>query len=349
MKRIAAALSTLAIAAGVWVPAPAVVPAAALAMAPARQAEPPGLWSSGFAAEQTESDCGRYHLDRNGFCVANDSRNGLELGLKFQVSTELLITGVRIYRVDPGEVRGSLWDATGTLLAQGDFGKSDVKGWQDLTFDDPVTIAPGTTYVASYFTPATKYAFGYGYFADQGLTVGPVTALPSTDTDPNGVHCYLNAACGSFPVLDYRSSSYWVTPLWQLPGDQPPGTPPTGVPVDKTAPRVTNGAPARGSKGVEVAARTRVKVLFSEPVRKATIKRTTVRLLQGHAARPVRARLRYDADRQRVVLTPRSALRRATTYRVQVTTGVRDLAGNRLDQVPRKPGRQQATWTFRTR
>ena len=83
-----------------------------------------------------------------------------------------------------------------------------------MTFDAPVTIAPGTTYIASYFTPNTKYAFGYEYFADQPRTVGPVTALASTDADPNGVHCYDGAPCGSFPVRGYRNSSYWVTPLW---------------------------------------------------------------------------------------------------------------------------------------
>ena len=46
---------------------------------------------------------------------------------------------------------------------------------------------------------------------------GPGTALASTEADPNGVHCYHDAACGSFPVNGYQSSSYWVTPLWQTP------------------------------------------------------------------------------------------------------------------------------------
>ena len=340
MKRFAAALSSVAMAAGAWVPA-----AGAATSAPV---EPTGLWSTDFAAHQTQADCGQHRLDALGFCVANDSRNGLEVGVKFQSSTELVITGIRIYRVDPAGLRASLWDSAGNLLARAHLAKDSGEGWQDAAFTDPVTVVPGVTYVASYFTPATRYAFSYGYFADQGRTVGPVTALPSTDADPNGVHCYDDAACGSFPVRGYQSSSYWVTPLWQAADDQPPGTPPTGT-TDDMPPRVTAGAPARGSQQVKVGARTRVKVRFSEPVRRDTLTRTTVRLLQGRQATPVKARLRYDADRERVVLTPRTALRSATTYRVQVTTGVRDVAGNRLDQVPGRAGLQKATWTFRTR
>ena len=196
--------------------------------------------------------------------------------------------------------------------------------------------------------PATKYAFGYEYFADQGLTVGPVTAPPSTADDPNGVHCYEDAACGSFPVRDYRSSTYWVTPLWQATDGPPPGSPPGAPTVDQEPPRVIGGGPARGAQGVKAAA-AKVKVRFSEPVRRDTLTRRTVRLLVGAKATLVKVRLRYDADRERVVLTPRKPLRSATTYRVQVTTGVRDVAGNRLDQMPKKAGLQKATWTFRTR
>ena len=77
------------------------------------QAEPKGLWSTSYSAGQSSQDCGKYRLDDNGFCVANDSRNGLELGVKFQTSRELVITGVRIYRVDTDAVSASLWNPTG--------------------------------------------------------------------------------------------------------------------------------------------------------------------------------------------------------------------------------------------
>src|SRR5688500_11135684 len=153
MKRIAATLSSVAIVAGVWVPATGASTSA--------RTEPVGLWSTDFTADQTASDCGEHQLDNLGFCVANDARNGLEVGVKFQSSTDLTITGIRIYRVDQAELRASLWDSTGNLLARVDFAENGGEGWQDAAFTAPVAILPGTTYVASYFTPATKYAFGY--------------------------------------------------------------------------------------------------------------------------------------------------------------------------------------------
>ena len=123
MDRAIVALSSVAIVAGAWVPAPASMGA---------RAEPSGLWSTGFEAQQTAADCGEWRLDKNNFCVADDSRNGVELGVKFQASTELAIVGVRIYRVDPAKVRASLWDATGT-------------SWRRASSDLQVTTTAGRT------------------------------------------------------------------------------------------------------------------------------------------------------------------------------------------------------------
>ena len=321
------------------------------------EAESTGLWTTDFAAHQDASDCGEWRLDENDFCVANDARNGLEVGVKFTTSRELLVTGVRIYRVDPFTVRGSLWTADGSLLARGTFAKTSRNGWQDLTFSAPVTIAPGRTYVASYFTPGTKYAFRYGYFAKSGRTVGPVTALRSVEGDPNGVHCYDDTPCTSVPVRGYRSSSYWVSPLWQVPGDgptDPPTQTPTDPPgdpddptVDQQAPQVAATTPGQGAKRLKLGVTVRAR--FSEPVRAKGLTRSTVRLLRQGSSKPVAAKVRYDAKKRRVVLRPASALRPATKYRVVVTSDVRDLAGNRLDQKPTRPGLQKASWSFRTK
>ena len=335
---IAAVLASAVLTAGTVVPGPVSSEPASV---------PTGLWSTEFAAQQNAADCGQYRLDANKFCVADDSRNGLEVGVRFQTSTELQIIGVRIYRVDPGTVRASLWESDGTLLARGDFPAGITNTWQDMSFAAPVTIVPGKTYVASYFTPATKYAFRYRYFEEQGRTVGPVTA-PRSGDEPNGVHCYDDAVCGSFPVRGFRDTSYWVTPLWLGSGGDAPDPPPPGDPTtDRVAPRVTAAAPARDARRVKVGAK--VAATFSEPVRPSTLTRTMVRLVRKGGAKPVRAKLAYDAERRRVVLDPRSALRPATTYVVTITTGVRDVAGNQLDQDPGRDGRQKATWKFRTR
>jgi Domain of unknown function (DUF4082)/Bacterial Ig-like domain len=349
MKRFVAALAAPVLAAFVVVLAP-------VSQAEG-QGEPRGLWSTSFSPGQTASDCGRFRLDANAFCVANETRNGLEVGVKFETSRELLISGVRIYRADTDAVTASLWDSGGTLLATGRFPAGPGHTWQDLSFDAPVMIEPGQTYVASYFTPQTKYAFAYDYFARSALTVGPITALRSVDGSPNGVYCYDDAECGSFPVRGHLSSTYWVTPLWQDPGPDPTATPtatptgtptatPTPPPVDRKPPRVTAVSPAKGTARVKVAKP--VKATFSEPVRRASLKRSTVLLMRKGSSKPVAVRLTYDAARQRVVLHPRTRLRHATTYRVVITTRVHDTAGNRLDQDPSRAGQQRASWTFRT-
>ena len=308
------------------------------------QAAPEGLWSTSFTSGQSAADCGRWRLDQNGFCVADDARDGLELGTRFRSSKTVQITGVRIYRADPASLRASLWTSDGTLLAQGMFADRTGDGWQDMSFADPVTIVPGTTYIASYFSPATKYAFQYGYFADAARTVGPITALKARPRQPQRCSL-LRGRRLHVPRPGHRDSSYWVTPLWVGSTDGPTDPPPAGD--EKGPPRVTASTPAPSANRVAPGAR--ITVRFSEPVRRSTLNGSSVRLLRQGSARPVRVVLRYELRRGRLVLDPRSALRRGSTYRVQITTGVRDLAGHRLDQNRKRAGAQSATWSFRTR
>jgi hypothetical protein len=88
----------------------------------------------------------------------------------------------------------------------------------------------------------------------------------------------------------------------------------------------------RGAKAVGVEAD--VSGVFSEPVRRASLTRGTVKLVRKGTRTAVPARLGYDAGRRRVTIDPTSALRRHTTYRVVLSTWVRDLAGNRLTRTP---------------
>ncbi len=342
-----------------------------MALAPAEgRAEADSLWSSDFSPRLALSDCGRWTLDPSGFCVADDRRNGLEVGVRFQTSRPVRITGVRIYRVESATVRASLWEADGTLLTRGTFAAFDGPGWRDMSFEEPVTIVPGRTYLASYLTPGTKYAFQHYFFRDTGRTVGPITALRSVEGEPNGVHCYADAACGEFPVRPYRDSSYFVSPLWSAPGDagadpttgtpttaptDPAADPPNGPPngprgkgagADITGPRATSFVPAPKRR---VRTTTNATVTFSEPVRPDSLAGSTIRLRSKGSAEPTRVDLRYDARRSRVVIDPKSPLRARTTYRVLVTSGVRDSSGNRLDQDRTRIGLQGASMTFRTR
>ena len=330
--------------------APSSLTTAMAAPAPSSSAETVvvGLWEPDFRAETPAADCEGWRLDTQGFCTADDSRNGVELGVKFQTSRDLLITGIRVYRVDLATITGSLWAADGSLLATGRFAPTDTRNWQDLTFSRPVAVSPDRTYVASYYSPATKYAFQYDFFRDEQLTRGPVTALRAVEGDPNGVHCYDVAACRSFPRSPYRSSTYWVSPLWESPAGEPlppPAAP--ALPADAESPSVSTATPYGGA--TRVGTRASVKATFSEHVRAALLTRANVRLMRKGDPTPVRVRLRYDERRTRLVLDPARRLRRDATYRVLVNTRVADIAGNPLDQNPQKTGAQAAKWRFRTR
>ena len=92
-----------------------------------------------------------------------------------------------------------------------------------------------------------------------------------------------------------------------------------------------------------------IRATFSEAMRRASLTGSTVRLVRAHRTDGVPAAVTYDARRHRVVLDPAHALRHRTTYWVVVTTGAKDLAGNRLDQDPTRTGGQRVSWTFRTR
>ncbi|PKH40693.1 Ig-like domain-containing protein [Nocardioides alpinus] len=324
------------------------LPATAAPAAPRASGEAVALWDADFSPQMAPVECETWRLDERGFCAADDARNGVELGLKFQTARDLLVTGVRVYRVDLGTVTGSLWDVDGNRLATGTFAPAATTGWQDLTFAKPVAISPGRTYVASYYSPATRYAFAYGYFREQ-LVRGPVTALRGVADDPNGVHCYdVATQCESFPIRSFRDSTYWVTPIWQNPPGEavPPQTVPA-PPSDVRPPVVRHSSPTNGARRVGL--RRSVTITFSEVIRSTLLTSANVRLLRKGQRKPVPVRLTYDERRARLTIDPVRRLEPSTTYRIVIATRVVDVAGNRLDQDPGQNGDQQATWRFRTR
>ena len=69
--------------------------------------------------------------------------------MKFQSSVAGWVAGVRFYKGsgNNGTHTGSLWSASGTLLATGTFTNETASGWQSLQFTNPVQISANTTYV----------------------------------------------------------------------------------------------------------------------------------------------------------------------------------------------------------
>ena len=131
-------------------------------------------------------------------------------------------------------------------------------------------------------------------------------------------------------------------------GSAPPAQATTtgGSPLDTTAPQVVAHQPGTGAE-VEVNARPTARA--SEALRASSVGPRTVRLVRRSTGERVAASVRYVAQEHRLRLFPFHPLEHGTAYRVVVTTGVRDAAGNRLDQSATRAGRQPASWIFRTR
>jgi hypothetical protein len=130
--------------------------------------------------------------------------SALNLGLQFQASSSGHVVGVRFYKeVDnTGTHVGSLWSASGTLLATGTFSNETASGWQELDFTSPVAITAGTTYVVSYHTNTGHYAFTSGGLSS-AVSNPPLTALAS-----GGVYAY--GSSNAFTSSSYNSANYWV-------------------------------------------------------------------------------------------------------------------------------------------
>ena len=138
----------------------------------------------------------------------------VNVGMKFQSDVTGSVTGARFYKAaaNTGTHVGSLWSATGTLLAQGSFTAETASGWQSLTFASPVTIAAGTTYVVSYLAPKGRYSVTSAAFGGPGgIFNAPLRGL-SDAVSPNGVYSY--AATSVFPVNSFNAGNYWVDLLF---------------------------------------------------------------------------------------------------------------------------------------
>ena len=134
----------------------------------------------------------------------------IELGVRFRSDADGYVTGVRFYKGagNDGTHTGSLWSASGQLLATATFSGESASGWQTVTFASPVRISAGATYTASYHTATGHYMADRGAFASAGRDSGVLHALRGAD----GVYAY--GGGGVFPSGSYQSTNYWVDVLY---------------------------------------------------------------------------------------------------------------------------------------
>ena len=240
----------------------------------------------------------------------------IELGIAFQSSVPGYLSGIRFYKGpgNGGTHVAHLWTASGTLLASATFTAETASGWQQVNFAQPVAIASGTQYVASYYAPQGDYSVTSGYFSGSGLVAGPLSAAAS-----NGLYAY--AASGGFPTGTYGGSNYWVDVVFN------PG------PVNTPPPTVAAESPAPGANTIGVLAP--ITATFSEPVQPGSI----LFMLTDSSGRPVAGTLSYDSTSNTVNFDPTNPLSTAMTYTATVS-GATDFYGNSMSA--------PLSWTFTT-
>ncbi|MBR0670174.1 DUF4082 domain-containing protein [Neoroseomonas soli] len=171
-----------------------------------------------------------------------------ELGVKFTSERSGTISGIRFYKDDQntGPHVGNFWTANGTLLATATFTNESGSGWQQVNFSQPVSIAAGTVYVASYHTTTGLYLATPGVYFAESHTSGPLTALASDwQTGPNGLIAY--GAAGTFPTGPVQNATnYWVdvvfNPASTVGNSAPAATADTGIAGDKNTRMVISAA-----------------------------------------------------------------------------------------------------------
>ena len=142
--------------------------------------------------------------------ISNDGQP-IELGMKFRSSVAIQIVGIRFYKVigNNGTHIGELYTGTGTRLAAATFVNETASGWQEIRFAAPVTITPGVTYIAAYFSPGGFYVTTDDFF-NVALVNGVLTGLAAGTDGPNGVYKYTTTP--AFPTDTFlgHTPNYWV-------------------------------------------------------------------------------------------------------------------------------------------
>jgi len=179
--------------------------------------------------------------------------------------------------------------------------------------------------------------------ADPGLKRLALNAPGSTKTHA------LNATSPAINAIPKEANGCATT----ITTDQTGTKRPQGVACDigsyeNKSPKVKGVSPKHGA--TEVGVGTKVRAFFSQGIQRDTVSTDTFKLfkeVEGTSSTLVRREVTYDPDKKAAILTPSAPLKAGATYKAVVTTAVRDLAGNALDQ-DRDPtnGNQKKEWTF---
>jgi hypothetical protein len=256
---------------------------------------PAYTWSFTTTSGPTQCPCSIWPASVPTVSAQNDP-SSVELGLRFQASQSGSVTGVRFYKGagNTGTHTGSLWTAAGALLATVTFTNETATGWQTASFNSPVAITAGTTYIVSYHAPNGEYAGDNNYFASAGVTTGPLTALSNAAAGGNGVYAY--GSGGVAPTSTYNSTNYWVDVVFSTSTSAPP--------------TVTSVTPTSGATGVATA---------STPTATFGTAVNSVVFTLSSSGGSVAGTTSYNSTTNTATFTPSAALTAGVTYTASIS------------------------------
>lgn len=172
--------------------------------------------------------------------IQNSSdRRATELGVRFTSNRDVTVRGIRFFKgsKNAGPHIGSLWSASGSKLATVAFVSETKEGWQTATFDQPIVVRAGQSYVASYLAPRGRYSAtvkGFTHAVSDGTVTYPVGA---------GVYSH---SPGTFPTRSYRNSNYFVDLVYSPSVAADTQTAPSSGTGPSPEPPTTTGPPTTG-------------------------------------------------------------------------------------------------------
>lgn len=251
-----------------------------------------GSFTSSFTTSgATACPCSLLPSNATPGLVDSNDGDAVTLGLKFSSTVNGKVTGLRYYRAaaNSGTHKGALWSSTGTKLAELTF-TDGAPGWTTASFDSPVAITAGTTYVASYYAPNGHYAADLDYFTT------PFVNTPLQSVGSGGVYTYSNG----FPSSNFRQTNYYVDVVFDTSVDAPPA--------------VSGVTPSNNADSV--ALDSTVSATFNSAITQSTLNMVVATVSDGVA---VPGQVDYSSSSKKATFTPASALTPNTRYRATVT------------------------------
>lgn len=220
-----------------------------------------------------------------------------ELGLTFTPDVNGFVTGVRFYKsaANGGNHSGSLWSATGALLARVTFTNETASGWQTAQFSNAVSATAGQKYTVSYTAPSGRYSSGSYYWTYWSRLSPPLSVPHAYGAASPGVF----GNPGTYPTSSYRDTNYYVDVLFST--------------QNVTPLSVSSRYPLADSTCAGTA--TAVTAWLAGTVTPSTVS-LSLRTASGSS---VAGSSTFDAGTAKVTLTPTTALAPGTAYTATIT------------------------------